>query len=268
MRPSSAEMSSSRTSAPLNESTWSKSESASRALPSAARAMRASASSETLIASPSATCAQVRLQLARRDQAEVVLLAAREDGVRDLVVLGRREDELHARRRLLERLQERVEGARGEHVDLVDDPHLEAVARRVVARALAQLAHLLDAVVGGAVDLLHVERGAGRDLHAGGALAARLGGRPVALRAVEGLGQDARGGRLADAARAREQEGVADAAGGERVLQRARDGALAHDLVEGLGPPFAREDEVGHGEKGRGRPHVNPGCPAAHARVA
>ena len=160
-------MSSSRTSSPLNESTWSKSESASRALPSAARAMRASASSETLISSPSGDHAQVRLDLAGRDHAEVVALAAREDGVGELVVLGRREDELHVRRRLLERLQERVEGARREHVDLVDDADLEAVARGVVARALAQLAHLLDAVVGGAVDLLHVERGPGRDLHAG-----------------------------------------------------------------------------------------------------
>jgi hypothetical protein len=49
---------------------------------------------------------------------------------RDLVRLGRREDELHVRRRLLERLQQRVEGLRGEHVHLVDDVDLVAVALR------------------------------------------------------------------------------------------------------------------------------------------
>ena len=196
--------------------------------------------------------AQVRDELPRGDQAEVVLLAAREDRVRDLVVLGGGEDELHARGRLLEGLQEGVEGPRGQHVDLVDDPDLEAVPGRVVAGALAQLPDLLHAVVGGPVDLLHVEGGAGRDLRAGGALAARVGGGPVAARAVEGLGQDARGGGLADSARAGEEEGMADAARGQGVLEGARDRALPHDLVEGPGTPFACEDEVGHG--GRGGP--------------
>ena len=65
-------------------------------------------------------------------------------------------------------------------MDLVDDPDLEAVPGRVVARALAQLAHLLDAVVGGAVDLLHVQATTRPRSRAGGALAAGLGGRPLA----------------------------------------------------------------------------------------
>jgi len=108
----------------------------------------------------------VGLDVAGGDHPEVVLLAAGQDRVGKLVVLGGGEDELHARRRLLERLQERVERSRREHVDLVDDPDLEAVPRGVVARALTQLAHLLDAVVGGAVDLLHVEGRPARDLQA------------------------------------------------------------------------------------------------------
>ena len=127
-------------------------------LPSAARTMWLRASSETRMLLPASHLAQMGQQLLGRDHAEVVLLAAREDRVGDLVVLGRREDELDPGRRLLEGLQERVEGPRREHVDLVDDPDLVAVAGRVVARALAQLADLLDAVVRGAVDLLDVQR--------------------------------------------------------------------------------------------------------------
>ena len=194
---------------------------------------------------------QVGLDVAGGDHPEVVLLAAGEDRVGQLVVLGGGEDELHPGRRLLQRLQERVEGARRKHVDLVDDPDAEAVTGRVVARALPQLADLVDAVVGGAVDLLDVEAGPGGDLPARVALPARIRRRP--LHAVEGLGQDARRRRLADTARAREKERVADAARRQRVAQRAGDGGLAHDLVEGLGPPLTREDEVGHGRAGADR---------------
>ena len=90
---------------------------------------------------------------------EVVALAPRQDRDRDLVDLGRREDELHVRRRLLERLQERVPRVLREHVDLVHDEDLEAVARRPVGQALLEPPHLVDAVVAGAVDLLDVDVG-------------------------------------------------------------------------------------------------------------
>ena len=60
-----------------------------------------------------------------RDPGEVVPLAAREDGDRDLVRLGRREEELDVRRRLFQRLQQGVEGPGREHVDFVDVVDLE-----------------------------------------------------------------------------------------------------------------------------------------------
>ena len=99
---------------------------------------------------------------------------ATQDRDRDLVHLGRREDELHVRRRLLERLQERVPRVLREHVDLVDDEDLVAIARRPVRQRLLQLADLVDAVVAGAVDLAHVHVRARGDLPAGRALEARL----------------------------------------------------------------------------------------------
>ena len=75
-------------------------------------------------------------------------------------------------RRLLDRLQQRVEGFVGDLVRFVDDENLVAVARRPVADVLAQLAHLVDAAIGGRVDLDHVDAAAGGDLLAAGALAA------------------------------------------------------------------------------------------------
>jgi hypothetical protein len=79
----------------------------------------------------------------RRDELEVVALAATQNGDGDLVDLGRREDELHVGRRLFERLQERVPRLVRQHVHFVDDVDLEAVARRAERDALLQLSHLL-----------------------------------------------------------------------------------------------------------------------------
>jgi hypothetical protein len=91
---------------------------------------------------------------------------------------------------------------------LVDDVDLVPVALRQVLGVLPDLADVLDAVVGGAVDLGDVDRGAGGDLGARLADAARCGG--GAVDAVEGLGEEASGGGLADAARAAEEVGVGD----------------------------------------------------------
>ena len=134
------------------------------------------------------------------------------------------------RRRLLERLQQRVEGVRREHVHFVDQVDLVAAARRRVLHVVEQLARVVDLGARGRVDLEQVDEAAGVDVAAGAALAA--GRRRDALLAVERLGEDARDRRLADAARAGEQERVVDAARVERVGQRAADVVLADELVE------------------------------------
>ena len=73
------------------------------------------------------------------------------------------------------------------------------------------------------------------------------GRRRRALHAVERLGQDAGGRRLADAAGAGEQVGVADAIAGDGVLQRPGDVLLADELVERLRPIAASDDGVAAG---------------------
>ena len=154
---------------------------------------------------------------------------------RHLAHLGGGEDEFHVPRRLLQRLQEGVEGALGEHVHLVDEVHLVARHQRLVARALDDLADVVDAGVGGGVHLQHVGVPAFHDL---GAVAAELGhveGRLVDAVAlvVEGAREDAGGRGLADAAHAGQHVALGDAIGGERVPERRHHGLLADQALEG-----------------------------------
>src|SRR5262249_119328 len=133
--------------------------------------------------------AQPRDDLPERDELDVVPLDAGENRGRQLLRVGGGEQELDVPGRLFERLEQGVEGGAGEHVDFVDDVDLVAVARRQVPGCLAQGADVVDAVVRGGVDLLHVDVGAGGDVGAGPTYAARLGRRP--LLAVERAGKDA-----------------------------------------------------------------------------
>src|SRR5690606_22083009 len=122
--------------------------------------------------------------------------------------------------------------------DLVSAP------RRRVLRVVDQLAHVVDAGVARGIDLEQVHEAACVDLGAGTALAARLRGR--SLLAVERLGEDARDRRLADAARAGEQERMMQPPAVERVRERAHDVLLADQFGKATRAPLAREGLVRH----------------------
>ena len=184
-----------------------------------------------------------------RGATEVEALAARADGGRDLVRLGGREHEDDVWRRLLEGLEQRVEGRVGQHVDLVDE--VDLVGRRVggVADALAQGADLVDAAVGGGVELDQVERAALVEREAG--VAGVVGLAPRGRLAVDGLGEDAAGAGLARAARAGEEVGVRGRPGGDGVAQRGGDRVLPGDVGEAAGAPLAVEDFLAQGPPAR-----------------
>ena len=191
---------------------------------------------------------QDRLQSAddvpHADAAEVEALAPRQDrsgGLLDLLRLRGREHEDHPGRRLLEDLQQRVPGFAGEHVSLVHDVDLAApFGRGRVHGPLAEVARIVDAAVGGGVDLHHVQRGVPAP-DPGAALAhpARLalGG---AVGAVERHGEHARQRRLSDAPRTAEEVGVPDPIHRHRPAQRLRHVLLRRDVGEGPGPVFSR----------------------------
>ena len=179
-----------------------------------------------------------------RNAVEIEALAAAQDRRQNFLRLGRRENELHVRRRLFQRLEQRVERGGRKHVHFVDEIDLVTAFGRRVTHVVAQLAHVFDAVIARAVDLDDVEAVAAGDLLAVIAHAARRHGR--SFHAVERLGQNSRGRGFTDAARSDEQIGVREPVLLDRVLERARDVRLPDQIVKGLGAIFSGEDLVTH----------------------
>src|SRR4029453_8145249 len=193
---------------------------------------------------------------------EVEAVAAVDDRGQDLLGLRGGQDEDRVRGRLLERLEERVPGLRREHVRLVEDVDLRPAADRRVGDALAQLADVVNRVVGGRVHLDDVQRRRRGDRAAGRADPAGLGRR--ALGAVQARGEDLRHRRLAGAPAAHEEVGVVDLALLHRVAQRPHDVLLADDVGERARSVSAVERGAG----GHGRPSLalRPAGPARPRR--
>ena len=173
-----------------------------------------------------------------REEVELEVLRPRPDGVDHLLRVGGGEHEHDVRRRLLERLQQRRRRRLREHVHLVEDVHLVPTGR-AERRPLDQVTDGVDAVVGRGVELVHVVGGATLDLQTRLALAARLAVDDVP--AVQHLGEDAGGGRLAGAARPREQVRLALAALANRIAKCLDDMVLPLQLTESPRPVAAVE---------------------------
>ena len=190
-----------------------------------------------------------RISSVRIHAPQVETLAARQDGDRNFADLGRGEDELHMRRRLFQRLQQRIEGVLRQHVHFVDDVDLVARLDRRIAHALDDLAHVVDAGIGGGVHLDHVDMARFENGRAVGRHFRHVDRGPA--RIVEGAGDEPRGRRLADAAHAGQHIGLGDAPGREGIGQGAHHRFLADQVGEGLRAVFAGEDAITGGRSRR-----------------
>ena len=167
----------------------------------------------------------------RRQQPERVVVRPGPDGGQHLLGLGGREDEDQVLRGLLDDLQQRVEGLRGDHVRFVDDEDAIPALRRGVECPITEIARVVDAVVACRVHFDDVDRTAARP-QGDARIAHAAGRRSGALVAVQRAGEDARGGGLAAAARAGEQIGVIDPPGRQGGGQRLGDVFLADHFGE------------------------------------
>ena len=93
-----------------------------------------------------------------QDALEVEPLAAGEYGGRDLLDLGGGQNKQQVGGRLLHDLQQGVEGVAGEHMHLIDDVDALLQHRRRVDGLLPQAAGVVDAAVGGGVQLRHIQQ--------------------------------------------------------------------------------------------------------------
>ena len=177
---------------------------------------------------------EVADDVARADATEVEDLTARQYGGNDFVLLSGSQDELHIRSRLLERLEESVEGSRRKHVDLVDDVHFVASGLRRDIGLSDEFSNHFHAVVGGSVQFKDVHRRTFVERPAGVALVARL---HVASRvlAVYHLGQNAGAGGFAHATRTAEEKRLSQLAVADGVFECRRDVRLPYNAFKGKG---------------------------------
>ena len=141
------------------------------------------------------------------DAVEVVSLATGQYGRKNLMLLGRSQDEDGVCRGFFERLEEGVEGGRAEHMDLIDDEYAVAAGLRRNVYLFDKALDVFDRVVGGGVELMDAvgtplrERPAAFALAAGLHVGARTG-------TVDGLCKNTRGAGLADSAGTAEKIGM------------------------------------------------------------
>ena len=190
--------------------------------------------------------AQLADDVVELHRAKTEVLAARADGLRNVLRLRGRHHEDDVIRRLFQSLEQGIEGRIGDLVRFVENVNLEAVARRTITGGFAQFADFVDPAVGGGVDFDHVNRVARANLGAGFTNAARLRDGLVRRTAIQRRSQNARHGCFSDAAMSAENVAVGSASLFDGVLQGTGDVLLSDHLGEFLRTVFARQDGVAH----------------------
>ena len=213
--------------------------------------MMPSASGSTSTPSFRGDIAEMAHQHVGLDPAQVKTLAARQHRDRDFSDFSGGKDEFGVLGRLLQRLQEGVEGRRRQHVDFVDDVDLVAGAGRRIAHAVIDLADVIDAGMGRGVHFQHVHVPAFHDRLAVHAQVRHVDGRPlhrtIGLFVVQRAGENPRRGGFADPADAGQDPGLRNPARFERIRNGADHGLLADQVVKTGGAVFARQHPVGLG---------------------
>ena len=164
---------------------------------------------------------------------EVESLDSTQNGIGNLLRVGRAKDEHHVSWRLLQCLEQRVECLHRQHVDLVDDVHLKGTADgRVVHAADDLLAHRFHASARCRIELIHVRMVTGGD--EGALLTGAVGQMASPLLAEQRLGQQSRHGRLARAARPTEQIRMVETPFEHGMLKGVDHVLLPHHTRKGL----------------------------------
>ena len=173
----------------------------------------------------------------RTDAGKIVPLTAGKNGGRHLLDFGGGKDKDDMGRGLFQRLQQSVEGCRGQHVHLVDDVYLVPAGAGGVGGLVPQVPDVVHAVVGGGIHLHHVQQAAVVDAFADLALPAGVS--VDRMQAVYRLGKDLGAGGLAGAPDAGKKVGVSHPVCGDLVFQGGDDGTLPHHIFKPLGSPLA-----------------------------
>ena len=121
-------------------------------------------------------------------------------------------------------------------MDLIDDVHTLLHLAGGVDGIVAQVADVVNAVVGGRIDLQNIHAGARIDGPAG--LADIAGIAVVGIQAVDRLAQNLGAARLTRTTGARKQIRMAHVTGKQLRFQRLGNSPLTNHIIESLGPIF------------------------------
>ncbi len=173
-------------------------------------------------------------------------LAPRQHRDWNLTNFRRRKDKLHMLRRFFQSFQKRIESALRQHVDFVDDEDFHPRQNRLVARALDDLANVLDAGVRRRVHLDHIGMPALDDFRAVPPQHRHLSRRPMdrICLVVERAGQNARRRGLADPAHTGQHVALRNSPRRERIAQGANHRLLTDQIVKRLRPVLPRQHDI------------------------
>ena len=139
-------------------------------------------------------------------------------------------------RRLLNDLQQRIEGRNGQHVYLVNDIHTHFHLRRGVNGIVPEITDVIHAVIGGSVDFQYIHTGAG--INGLASLAAVAGVPVIRIQAVDCLGKDLGATGFAGTPGAGKQISMAHSAADKLGFQRLGHRHLPGNIVESLRAVF------------------------------
>src|SRR5262249_46740123 len=191
---------------------------------------------------------EMPLNFRRRNGSKDELLASGENRCRNLMAFCRCHDEHNVRWRLLENLQQCVEGRCRQHVHFVNDEDLVSAPCGGIFGALPELANVIDAGIRGSVDFKNINGFTRRDFLTRITCIARSDRRP--LSAIEAFGQYARCGRFSDSSRSREEIRVTDTLHLDRILERLDNWPLADDVLKNLRSKLPSDNLIFHLKRG------------------
>ena len=145
-------------------------------------------------------------------------------------------------RRFLHGFQQGIERRGRQHVHLIDDIYLILAHGRQIGGFIAQVTDVIHAVVGGGINFRYIQNGALINAFADSAFTA--GVRAGGIQAVNRFGKNFGAGGFAGAASAGKQVGMANAPGGDLVLQGRYDGFLANNIRKLARTPLAVQRTV------------------------
>ena len=127
----------------------------------------------------------------------------------------------------------------------VDDENLVVIPGWAEANILTQLAHFVDAAIGGGVDFDHIDRIALNHFNTRGTFATGVGG--WALNTVEATSHNAGYCRFASSALPGKNVAVGNPFLSDCVIERVFDMLLTNQLIKIAGTILAGDNLIGHG---------------------